>query len=215
MPQEDLYDRIRQGKISDLIPDDQNANQGTERGDFMLARTIQKLGAGRSVLLDKNGRIIAGNKTSAKFGELGLQDVIVVQTTGKELVAVQRTDLDIDSPEGREMALADNRVGEINLSWDTEALIELNNDGLIDIDEFWLPHEQETLLVDGEEGDGTLDERDTPQMADTGGKVPLAIVLEPHEKDAWEQTKHQLGYASDGKAFRAMWEQWREGSIRE
>jgi hypothetical protein len=125
---DDIYDRVTARKVSDLIPDDLNANQGTERGDFMLTQSLQKFGAGRSILLDKNGRIIAGNKTQAKFGDLGLEDVIVVQTDGKQLVAVQRTDIDLDSPAGRELALADNRVGEVNLSWDTDALAAIGEE---------------------------------------------------------------------------------------
>ena len=125
---DDIYDRVTARKVSDLIPDDRNANQGTERGNFMLTQSLEKFGAGRSILLDKHGRVIAGNKTHAKFGELGLEDVIVVQTDGKQLVAVQRTDIELDSPAGRELALADNRVGEVNLSWDTEALAELGED---------------------------------------------------------------------------------------
>jgi len=119
---------INQVKISELLPDPHNLNQGTERGDALLEQSLQKLGAGRSILLDKNGRIIAGNKTALKFGELGHDEVIVVQTDGKKLVAVQRTDLDLDTPEGKEMALADNRVGEVNLSWDVEAIAELAED---------------------------------------------------------------------------------------
>ena len=135
-----MENRIASGKIGDLIPDDRNVNQGTERGNFMLTQSLQKLGAGRSVLLDKNGRLIAGNKTAAKFGEVGLEDVIIIRTDGKQLVAVQRTDIDLDSPEGREMALADNRAGEVNLSWHTEALAELAEDGL-DLAPWFTAHE--------------------------------------------------------------------------
>lgn len=51
-------------KLSDLQPDDRNANKGSERGTYMIRRSLEKLGAGRSILLDKNGRIIAGNKTA-------------------------------------------------------------------------------------------------------------------------------------------------------
>lgn len=50
-------------RISDLIPDDRNANKGTERGNGLLERSLQQYGAGRSILIDKNNRIIAGNKT--------------------------------------------------------------------------------------------------------------------------------------------------------
>ena len=110
-------------KISDLIPDHANANKGTERGRYALEASLRQYGAGRSILLDKNGRIIAGNKTAEVAADVGLDDVIVVQTDGKQIVAVQRTDLDIDSAEGRGLAYADNRVGELSLDWDAEQVL--------------------------------------------------------------------------------------------
>lgn len=88
-------------KIDELIPDAKNANKGTDRGRKALLDSLKRYGGGRSVLLDKDGRIIAGNKTVAAAAGLGIEDVIIVQTDGKQIVAVQRTDLDIDSPEGR------------------------------------------------------------------------------------------------------------------
>lgn len=162
-PMDDIFDHVISAKIGDLTPDDRNANQGTERGDWMLTQSLQKLGAGRSVLLDKNGRLIAGNKTAAKFGEMGLEDVIIVQTNGQQLVAVQRTDLDIDSPEGREMALADNRVGEVNLSWDAGVLAELGQE--VDLGQWFTTDELAAWDVEvldfepvGEDEQGRLDQ---------------------------------------------------------
>ena len=117
-------------KIDELIPDAKNANKGTDRGRKALLDSLKRYGGGRSVLLDKDGRIIAGNKTVAAAAGLGIEDVIIVQTDGKQIVAVQRTDLDIDSPEGRGLAIADNRVGELDLSWDVEQLMENIRDGV-------------------------------------------------------------------------------------
>jgi len=154
-----LYDHVRPAKITDLVPDELNANQGTERGDWMLTQSLQKFGAGRSILIDKKGRIIAGNKTAAKFGENGLEDVVVVQTDGTKLVAVQRTDIDLDSPAGRELALADNRVGEVNLSWDVEALTEIGDE--VDIGQWFTPDEMAgwdvDVPTDGDWGDESED----------------------------------------------------------
>lgn len=82
-------------KIDDLRLDQRNANRGTERGDLMLERSLQKYGAGRSILVDKKGTVIAGNKTLVKAGEIGIEDVVVVQTDGSKIVAVQRMDLDL------------------------------------------------------------------------------------------------------------------------
>lgn len=51
-------------KLSDLAPDARNANKGTERGNAMIENSLRQFGAGRSILLDRHGRIIAGNKTA-------------------------------------------------------------------------------------------------------------------------------------------------------
>jgi hypothetical protein len=99
--------------LSSLQQDSRNANKGNARGLEMIRASLEKLGAGRSIVLDRNGRIIAGNQTVRAAGLAGMDDVIVVRTDGSRIVAVQRTDLDLDSPEGREMALADNRSSEV------------------------------------------------------------------------------------------------------
>jgi DNA modification methylase len=114
----------KQIKIKDLVPDNKNYNKGTEFGGSLIEKSLRKLGAGRSILLDKNNRIIAGNKTIENAGAIGLQDVIVVETTGNQIVAVKRTDIDLDSKKGREMALADNATAKANIDWDVDALNE-------------------------------------------------------------------------------------------
>lgn len=108
--------------IDALIPDDKNFNKGTEYGQKLLEDSLREFGAGRSILIDKNNRIIAGNKTVENAGQIGLNDVIIVETDGTKLVAVKRTDIDIDSQKGRKMALADNSIGKVGLSWDEELL---------------------------------------------------------------------------------------------
>ena len=109
-------------KISDLVPDAGNYNRGTEKGRKLIGKSLKKFGAGRSILIDKDGNVIAGNKTLEGAATAGIDEVIVVKTTGRQIVAVQRTDLEIGSKKGREMALADNATGAANLSWDLEMM---------------------------------------------------------------------------------------------
>lgn len=117
--------------IKDLIPDDLNANLGSQRGRVMIETSLKKHGAGRSVLVDKNGKLIAGNKTAEAAGGIGLDGVIVVQSDGKKLVVVQRTDLDLDeNPEARELGVLDNRTSEISLHWDAAALLRMQANGV-------------------------------------------------------------------------------------
>lgn len=117
--------------IKDLVPDDLNANRGSVRGRAMLEDSLQNYGAGRSVLADRNGKLIAGNKTAEAAVEIGFEKVIVVPTDGKTLVVVQRTDLDLDTDKSaRELALLDNRTSEVNLTWDAAALQQLESAGV-------------------------------------------------------------------------------------
>jgi DNA modification methylase len=83
-----------------------------------MEKSFSELGAGRSILVDKNGNIIAGNKSQKAAKAAGIKKVRIIETTGDELVAVKRTDIDIDSAEGRKMALLDNLTTQVNLAWD-------------------------------------------------------------------------------------------------
>jgi hypothetical protein len=116
--------------LADLTPDDQNANAGTERGRAMVAHSLQEYKAGRSVLVDKNGKIIAGNKTVEQAEAIGWNpdDVIVVPSDGSKLVVHQRVDLDLDEDvEARALAVADNRTSEAGLQWDMSILTSLQS----------------------------------------------------------------------------------------
>ena len=144
----------KRAKLSDLTPDLHNANKGTQRGLKALDTSLRQYGAGRSILLDKHNRIIAGNKTVERSADIGLNDVIIVETDGTQLVAVKRTDLDLETDGGKARALAifDNRVGELDLDWNIDALGALDGDVLQDL---WTEQELEKLGVDfgREEGD--------------------------------------------------------------
>jgi len=108
--------------ISDLVPDDKNFNTGNELGNSLIEKSLRKHGAGRSILIDKNNRIIAGNKTIENAAFIGMEDVMIVETTGNQIVAVKRMDIDLDSKAGREMALADNQTNKINYIVNVEVL---------------------------------------------------------------------------------------------
>ena len=161
-------------KISELIPDYANANKGTERGRYALEASLRQYGAGRSILLDKNGRIIAGNKTVEVAADVGLDDVLIVQTDGTKIVAVQRTDLDIDSPEGRGLAYADNRVGELSLEWDAEQVLADLNAGM-DLSALWKQDELDELIA-GMNGDA--DYLGVPKDAKPNPrKLPIDVIF--------------------------------------
>ena len=118
--------KIIETNIESLVPDNKNFNKGTQYGDHLMDESLRRFGLGRSILIDKNNRIIAGNKTAEKAADIGFTDVVVVEVDGNQLVAVKRKDIDLDSAKGRELALADNATGKANLAWDEDLISDIS-----------------------------------------------------------------------------------------
>ena len=145
----------RRTDYSGIKPDVKNANKGTERGRYMVEASLRETGAGRSILLDKDGRIIAGNKTFEAASDIGLP-VRVVETDGTELVAVKRTDLDLDDDTGtaRKLAYYDNRAAQVGLDWDAEQLLADLGAGL-DLSAMFRQDELDALIATISASDST------------------------------------------------------------
>jgi len=154
---------IKHIRIEDLIPDDRNNNKGTQFGQRLVENSISQFGAGRSILIDKNQRIIAGNKMVENAGALGFDEVIVVQTTGRQIVAVQRTDVDLDTKKGREMAIADNATSVADIEFDQEVVEQIAEE--FDID----PHDW------GIDFEGPEDPEDPEGGSEKKGSMKLII----------------------------------------
>lgn len=136
--------------INDLTPDSANVNKGSERGAYMIDWSMTELGAGRSILADRSGNVLAGNKTLEAAAEHGFP-VRVVPSDGKELIVVQRTDLDLNGTEkergkARQMAIADNRSQVVSYTEDIEMLLSHQAAG-IDLSPMWKPEEIEQLMA--------------------------------------------------------------------
>lgn len=173
---------VRSVKHADLKPDPQNANLGTERGSQLLKKSLEDLGAGRSIVVDKNGVTIAGNKTLEQAAEVGLK-LVEIETDGTALVVVKRTDLDLlEDEKARQLAIADNRVQELSLNWDTEVLLEQAQD--IDLSEFFRQDELDKLLLSLNEGAETQTTVDLSQGVE---KTKTALSERPEHVLRWDE----------------------------
>lgn len=113
---------VKKKKIGDLHFDDKNINKGSEFGTSLLEKSIRETGLGRSVLVDKNDILIAGNKTVEMAGQLGFENATVVETDGTELIVVKRMDLDINTTQGLKAKILDNTVNKHNYREDAEVV---------------------------------------------------------------------------------------------
>jgi DNA modification methylase len=163
--------------------DPHNANRGTDRGRRAVAASLEECGAGRSILVDRDGTVIAGNKTLEAAQALGLP-VRVVESSGDELVVVQRTDLELDGEDqrARRLAYLDNRAAQLGLDWDTDQILADLQSGT-DFAGIWDDAELDELLKRVSGTEGLTDPDDVPE-------VPEEATTQPG--DLWLLAEHRL-----------------------
>jgi tRNA G10 N-methylase Trm11 len=109
--------------INNLKHDHKNARKRTDQSAELIKESLQRYGAARSIVIDENDRILAGNGTVEGAKAAGIQNVRVIETDGDEIIAIRRTGLSEDEKVG--LALADNRASDLS-AWDKEMLHRLS-----------------------------------------------------------------------------------------
>ena len=153
MKQEEI--KVEVVEVDELIQDDKNFNKGCEQGAQLIERSFKEFGAGRSVFIDKDNRLVGGNKAQKGFKAAGKKKVIIVDSDADTLVAVRRKDVSLDSAEGRKMAYLDNLTTQVNLTWDQTELeaVQADVDGF-DIADFGFDIEDLPQVTFPGENDG-------------------------------------------------------------
>lgn len=207
--------RVSTARLADFTQDAANHNRGTARGGQMLRESVQECGAGRSLLCDADGNLIAGNKSVEAFAEVGLDDAIVVETDGTRPVVVKRTDLRLfsegdDGRRARRLAYFDNLTQQASFSLDP---VQVARDAAAGLDFAGLLTDEEQTQVfraaereargtaavpedDGAEGQGSAPMRQAV--------YPLAIVLTEEQASRWDAWKLRCGKKLDTKALLAL-----------
>lgn len=108
--------------VSDLVPDPRNARKHGERNIRTIVKALEEVGAARSIVIDENNTILAGNGLVEAAGIAGIENVKIVEVDGSTIVAVKRTGL--NKKQKQRLALFDNRAGEL-AEWDAETLSDL------------------------------------------------------------------------------------------
>ena len=189
--------------IEELVQDEHNFNKGTDEGGKLMERSFKEMGAGRSVLIDKHGKIIAGNKSQKAAIAAGIKRVRVIETTGDELIAVKRTDVELESEQGRKMALLDNLTTQVNLAWDEAELQTITGEiEGFDVGDFGFDIKD---MPQTEFATGTTDSQPTEQKQAEEDDFDPDEVHETKVKtgDVWQLGEHRLmcGDSTDADCF--------------
>jgi len=106
--------------IGDLTPDSENARLHSPRNIGMVVDALGQVGAARSIVIDENGVVLAGNGVLEAAALAGIEAVQVVDADGETIVAVRRAGL---TPEQKKkLAYFDNRATDLS-SFDPEQIV--------------------------------------------------------------------------------------------
>lgn len=122
--------------MEEIKYDPKNFRIHNDRNKSIIRKSLEECGAGRSVLMDKENYLIAGNGVYEEAQALGIP-VRVVETDGKELVVIKRTDLALEDDRRKLLALADNHASDTS-EFDIDLVIENFSDDLLKDWEFSL-----------------------------------------------------------------------------
>ena len=130
--------------ITDLTPDPKNARKHSPRNVETIADALRAVGAARSIVIDEDNVVLAGNATIQAAADAGITHVQVVEADGQTVVAVRRRGL---TPHQKaQLAIYDNRAAELADGWDVEVLQALEADG-VDLSAFWQEDELAALYA--------------------------------------------------------------------
>ena len=162
--------------IKDLKSDHKNARRRTDRSASLIAESLKRYGAARSIVIDEDGRILAGNGTVEGAKKAGIDKLRIIEAEGDELIAVRRTGLSEDDKVG--LALADNRSSDLS-EWDHEMLRQLSEEH--DLTPWFEDDELLAEVLEPEEG--LTDADDVPEP-------PADPITKPG--DLWILGNHRL-----------------------
>lgn len=140
----------------DIKFDKRNYRKHGDKNKELINKSLAECGAGRSILIDNDGEIIAGNGVYEQAQALNIP-VKVIETDGSELIAVKRTDLNTDDEKRKRLAVMDNSSSDTS---EFELPLLLEDFEAVDLSEM------------GVEFDGVDCETDMPELA-SGEKSPF------------------------------------------
>lgn len=183
---------IKKAKISDLKFDDKNANKHTEKGNRLIEKSIRKLGFAAPDVIDKNNNIIIGNERTSVAGQLGYEDVIIVESDGTKIIAIKRTDIDINSKKGRELAIIDNHSAKESINLNKQVLRDLQAEYECDFN-FYEVNTESTF--------GEFQQFAPEEYEENKLPYPITIVVNKDDYERWSAIKEKLNINNDKKAF--------------
>jgi len=167
--------------IGTLQPDPANARRHNPRNVGLIEEALQEVGAGRSIVIDEDGVVLAGNATIEAAGNVGIEKVRIVEASGNEIIAVRRRGL--TQRQKTRLALFDNRAADL-ADWDPEVMAGLAKAEEDILAGMWSESEIAALAGEG-------DERDDADDAGFNYKTQFGVIVicedEPSQRAVFDR----------------------------
>tara|TARA_R100000697_G_scaffold102026_1_gene114737 strand:- start:5 stop:1231 length:1227 start_codon:yes stop_codon:yes gene_type:complete len=164
--------QIQARKIEDLHQDPENSRKHDERNLQAIRESLEAFGQQKPIVIDQEGKVVAGNGTLEAARQLGWQEIKTVVTQ-------------LNGPTQTAFAIADNRTAEL-AAWDDEklaqSLVALENDESIDAAITGFDSKEIDKMVEAMVGGTEVIEDEIPEN------------VEPVTKpgDLWKLGRHRL-----------------------
>lgn len=106
--------------MTEILFDKRNYRKHNQKNKDLIRKSLKELGAGRSIVIDNDGEIIGGNGVYEQAQKLNMP-VKVIESDGKELIVVKRTDLSTGDEKRKRLAVMDNSTSDTS-SFDMDLL---------------------------------------------------------------------------------------------
>ena len=196
--------KITETDISKLTPDPNNARKRTPLSASVIRKSLEQFGAARSIVVDENDVIRAGNGTFEEAGQLGIEKVVTIEVDGNTIVAVKRKGL--TEEQWKQYAIADNTASDFS-TWDFDILNELTQE--VDLSEFFPDDKLNELLEQLGKGEsfgvteqGEENEEEIAELLDKVDEIESRVKL----GEIWQLGQHKIccGDSTIEKNVRAL-----------
>lgn len=182
--------------------DSRNYRKHTDKNLNLIKKSLKECGAGRSILIDNQGEIIAGNATYQNAEKLGIP-VKIIETDGKELIAVKRTDLNTTDEKRKKLALMDNSTAD-KVEWDLDNLsadFDLKDLAEFGLEDLQMLENAEADYPELPEGDGNGFEQMTFTLSNRQAQIVKDALEKAKKSNVYKYLNESENSNSNGNAL--------------
>jgi hypothetical protein len=170
-----------------IKPDPNNYRKHNKKNKDVINKSLVECGAGRSILIDSEDEIIAGNGVNEEAEKLKIP-IRIIETDGKELIAIKRTDLKPGDEKRKKLALLDNHTSDLSTFDFSSIKVDFETNFLKELNVKEVGYFQNNFK---NESHGKIERI----------PYPITIVVTKDDYEIWQQLKNDLNEPNDLKAF--------------